>query len=222
MTDQWYYTSDGQQKGPVGIAELKHLAASGQLRPTDLVWKEGMPQWTPANYARGLFPEPAAAPYHPAAPQPESYPAGYAEPPAQPRPVRARQSRAPQRGMSTGALVALIGGIVGAVLLIVVVILVMVFTTGGQSYSVTLPPSGREVRTFEFRANSRVRIDVRSDFNTDVDLFVYDARGQLIRADTRPHRDCFVDFVAPRTERYRIELRNLDPFQSNRSHVSIN
>ena len=48
MAEMWYYTSEGKQMEPVTTAELKQLAASGMLKPTDMVWKEGMPKWRPA------------------------------------------------------------------------------------------------------------------------------------------------------------------------------
>ena len=38
----WLYNKDGQQFGPVSAEDLKRLAAAGELRPGDLVWKEGM------------------------------------------------------------------------------------------------------------------------------------------------------------------------------------
>ena len=56
MSQQWYYTKDGLQQGPIGTAALKDVAASGQIQPTDLVWKEGMANWTAAGNLKGLFP----------------------------------------------------------------------------------------------------------------------------------------------------------------------
>src|SRR6516165_7164523 len=62
MAEEWYYTTDGQQTGPVPVTALREMAANGSLKPTDLVWKEGMSQWAPASCTRGLFPAPAVAP----------------------------------------------------------------------------------------------------------------------------------------------------------------
>ena len=42
MAKEWYYTKSGQQQGPIGGSELKQLAASGKLSPSDLVWREGL------------------------------------------------------------------------------------------------------------------------------------------------------------------------------------
>lgn len=54
MAIEWYYTGDGERRGPVTSAELKQLAASGVITPDDLVWREGMKKWTPARKVQGL------------------------------------------------------------------------------------------------------------------------------------------------------------------------
>jgi uncharacterized protein (TIGR00266 family) len=59
---EWYYLENGQQQGPVSGAELKRLAQAGQLQPTDLVWKEGMANWSEASGVSGLFGPSAVAP----------------------------------------------------------------------------------------------------------------------------------------------------------------
>jgi hypothetical protein len=57
MANEWHYTRNGQQAAaPVPAAQLKQLAASGQLKPTDLVWQDGMLDWVPASAIKGLFP----------------------------------------------------------------------------------------------------------------------------------------------------------------------
>jgi hypothetical protein len=56
MNDEWYYSENGQQRGPVGAQELRRLAASGQLQPTDQVWREGMATWQPANSVPDVIP----------------------------------------------------------------------------------------------------------------------------------------------------------------------
>jgi hypothetical protein len=50
----WFYVRDGKQQGPVPDADIAGLVASGQLRPTDLVWREGLGDWMPAAQAPGL------------------------------------------------------------------------------------------------------------------------------------------------------------------------
>jgi len=58
MADQWYYSQQEERKGPVSQEELKRLATTGQLKPTDTVWKEGMAKWLPASQVKGLVPPP--------------------------------------------------------------------------------------------------------------------------------------------------------------------
>jgi uncharacterized protein len=61
MATQWFYTERGEQRGPVGFDDLKSRAEQGSLRPDDLVWGEGMPEWKPAAQIDGL-PLPRTAP----------------------------------------------------------------------------------------------------------------------------------------------------------------
>ncbi len=42
---QWYYSKNSTQLGPVSDAELREKLASGEVMRTDLVWREGMPDW---------------------------------------------------------------------------------------------------------------------------------------------------------------------------------
>jgi GYF domain 2 len=44
----WYVGRDGKQYGPVGDPEFWAMLASGQVLPTDLVWRDGFPEWKPA------------------------------------------------------------------------------------------------------------------------------------------------------------------------------
>jgi peptidyl-prolyl cis-trans isomerase B (cyclophilin B) len=56
-TNEWHYTLNGQQAAtPVSATQLKQLATSGQLKPTDRVWQDGMLDWVPASALKGLFP----------------------------------------------------------------------------------------------------------------------------------------------------------------------
>jgi hypothetical protein len=58
---EWYYARDNRQMGPVSSVELKRLATFDELRPDDLVWKEGMTEWAAARNVRGLFEEDGGA-----------------------------------------------------------------------------------------------------------------------------------------------------------------
>src|SRR5262245_9918455 len=117
MADLWFYTRGGKQMEPVSAAELKELATRGALKPTDMVWREGMPQWIRAATAQGLFDQtPAYASPQPATP--------YAPAPQPYDPTRRSGSgrtsgtttasgvmRGGRRGMSAGAKVAIILGV---------------------------------------------------------------------------------------------------------------
>lgn len=75
---KWFYTRGGQQNGPVALAELQVLMSRGQVSATDLVWREGMAQWTAARNVAELAgslsakaaPSPAPASLLPSAPLP--------------------------------------------------------------------------------------------------------------------------------------------------------
>jgi membrane protease subunit (stomatin/prohibitin family) len=53
---QFFAAIDGKQAGPFGLDALKGHAAGGQLTRETLVWKQGMPAWTPAGQVPELEP----------------------------------------------------------------------------------------------------------------------------------------------------------------------
>ncbi len=56
----WWYTKNGERQGPVSSSQLRQLAQSGELLPTDMVFKEGGSEWKLASTVSNLFP-PAAS-----------------------------------------------------------------------------------------------------------------------------------------------------------------
>ncbi|HEX6902888.1 MAG TPA: GYF domain-containing protein [Thermoanaerobaculia bacterium] len=87
MSD-WYFLRDGGQFGPLSWQDLWGHGQKGELRPADLVWTEGMPEWRTAGSIPGLFPasqpqpvqqpvqpQPAPAPQRTYAPAPQAAPA---------------------------------------------------------------------------------------------------------------------------------------------------
>ena len=70
----YYYNKGGTPTGPITIVELKELATSGQVKPTDLVWREGTPSWVPAATVKGLFSSTAPAAGSPPPPPTSSGP----------------------------------------------------------------------------------------------------------------------------------------------------
>jgi len=75
---QWYYSKNGTQLGPVTQAELSAKIASGEVSATELVWKDGMSDWTPAanlpEFAYSAPPAVAAGPVSFAQPSPYAPP----------------------------------------------------------------------------------------------------------------------------------------------------
>ncbi|HZT81133.1 MAG TPA: protein kinase [Gemmataceae bacterium] len=51
----WYYAHNKQRVGPVAFAQLRQLAAAGQLQPNDMVRRQDTPTWVPAVSVDGLF-----------------------------------------------------------------------------------------------------------------------------------------------------------------------
>ena len=64
----WYCYVGDQRYGPVEEAELRQWVLQGRVRPTDLVWCEGMADWTPAEAALDGMPPAAPQAYGPAGP----------------------------------------------------------------------------------------------------------------------------------------------------------
>ncbi len=58
MNADWFYADGDKRLGPVAEDELKRLVAEGRLRPGDLVWRDGMPDWVEARTVPALFPAP--------------------------------------------------------------------------------------------------------------------------------------------------------------------
>jgi len=48
MSQEWYYWHKGKGKGPVTLNQLRKLAQSGRLQPTNPLWRKGLPDWVPA------------------------------------------------------------------------------------------------------------------------------------------------------------------------------
>jgi hypothetical protein len=62
---QWYLAREGQQFGPISEAELAKFIELGHLQPSDLLWRDGFPDWRPAMV---IFPAPGQQATRPAAP----------------------------------------------------------------------------------------------------------------------------------------------------------
>ncbi len=126
---QWYLARDGQQFGPLSEAELAKFIDLGHMQPTDLLWRDGFPDWRPAMV---VFPQRKGAATRPA-PPPKAQPASPQSTgrqglharlePASPRPARdadapredsAGEPHARRRGVKRAIVAACWLAVVGA------------------------------------------------------------------------------------------------------------
>ena len=145
MAQEWYYTTHAdQQNGPVNGETLKRLASSGELRPTDLIWREGMPQWIPASRAKALFPENAVqAPTAPPVTQAPERPS-HSPPPPLPAEAPIDVGGTYKHGARPSWLVpAVIGAVVLVLLAIVAVVIVVRAALSASGY---LGPSDGDIK----------------------------------------------------------------------------
>lgn len=54
---EWFFARGVENFGPVSYAQLEQYALTGQLLPSDVVWKEGMAEWVEAGSLDLLFAE---------------------------------------------------------------------------------------------------------------------------------------------------------------------
>lgn len=118
-------------------------------------------------------------------------------------------------------ILAIAGGGIGLIILAVVVIVVVAFLTqetGTRSWS--LGKGQASSFRLTFKANHKVEIWVTSDKNSDVDLFVFDEKGNRVAVDEGDSKDCYVWFIPPTTQTYRVEVQNrirLEPMFHSRN-----
>jgi len=53
---KWHYSHDGTQQGPVTEDEIKGMISAGSVKPSDLVWCDGMAGWEPVSSVAELMP----------------------------------------------------------------------------------------------------------------------------------------------------------------------
>jgi hypothetical protein len=123
---------------------MKQYAGSGQLLPTDLVWKEGMEGWKPASTVKGLF----AAQQPPQAAAQAQLSASHSNPfesLATPNTSPLSHATAKWKGLDPKVKVGIIAGAVGVpLLLILVVVLVVVGNSGRQGRAFAQKDEGKQ------------------------------------------------------------------------------
>ena len=75
---EWYYANGNEQQGPVALAAIQDMVRNGQIQPTTLVWRQGMPNWVSASQVPELFAPQAGAQAYP---QPQGHAASPQYPP---------------------------------------------------------------------------------------------------------------------------------------------
>jgi hypothetical protein len=226
MSEAWYYAPDGRQLGPVNFVILQQFAASGQLRPTDLVWREGMPHWVQADTIHGLIPPaPAKPPQLPGEPldslaaletrlSPPEHVTTFDEPAWKREPLH----RPPQR-LNTAAKMVIGAALAGCVV-VVAVVLIGIAALARQT-NPTNPTTFNlrtgEMRTFRitFAGGKRAQIWVTSERNTDVDVFVCqpgvsdnDVEFDFVVKDDGMSKDCYVEWTPSTTQTYQVVVWN--------------
>jgi len=62
MSNEWFLYQDNEQKGPFTDSDFKKMAANQGIKPDNLVWTEGMTEWSPAEAMEGLLPKGSTTP----------------------------------------------------------------------------------------------------------------------------------------------------------------
>ena len=89
------------------------------------------------------------------------------------------------------------------------------------NYTVNLTPQRNEIRTFQFKANTRYELTAQgSQFNSDFDFAVMDVVGDLEFA-TSVGQTARLSFNPPTAGSYRVEVHNQSPAMTDRITVTI-
>jgi hypothetical protein len=83
-----------------------------------------------------------------------------------------------------------------------------------------LKEKGRAAIKLSFPAGKKVSVTVRSEKQTDVHLFVYDAAKKVVAKEDSPAPSCDLTFTPKEAGPYTLEVRNLGP-GDNRSALKV-
>jgi predicted Zn finger-like uncharacterized protein len=129
-SNQWYLARDKKKLGPFSPAQVRQMAAAGQIGPDDMLLRDGAPKWISASSIKGLFSSNAvaAAP----APTPATRPAPRTEEEEEYDDQPARRKAVKRSGFPLGLVLAGGGGL-AAVVLGAVLIWFFAFRDSGRS-----------------------------------------------------------------------------------------
>ena len=61
MSTGWFCHLNGKNAGPLSSQQLRDAARDGYIKPTDLIWKQGLKTWVLSSQVKGLFPSQVVA-----------------------------------------------------------------------------------------------------------------------------------------------------------------
>lgn len=130
METQWYYSRGGGKSGPISGSDLKRLAETGELAPSDLVWRAGMSDWaTAASVGVAAEAIPPPLPHSPPAPQS----------PAAPPPVEAKVTQRASRGKRSRVQPHVVIAAVGTLVALMVCITFAAYSLGRRQVATAAP-----------------------------------------------------------------------------------
>ena len=83
-----------------------------------------------------------------------------------------------------------------------------------------LKEKGKAAIRLTFPAAKKAWVTVKSDKETDINLFVYDADKKLVAKDDSPGPSCELSFTPKEAGKYTLQVRNLGP-GDNRSTLKV-
>jgi hypothetical protein len=82
--------------------------------------------------------------------------------------------------------------------------------TTGETYHTDLVRANHtDVYTMRFVGGEKAEVAVVGDGDTDLDLYIYDENGNLIKSDTDYGDDCYVSWYPKWTGSFKVKIKNL-------------
>ncbi len=98
--------------------------------------------------------------------------------------------------------VVLLGGLAGGIMEAGVV-------GGPKRISDRIKGYATDAYELDFQGGEQAIVELRGDGDTDLDLYVYDANGQLVASDTRRTDQCLATWTPRATGTFTVKVKNL-------------
>ena len=79
---------------------------------------------------------------------------------------------------------------------------------GPQSTVDGVDPHGTDVYTMVFEAEQKAQVVVSGDGSTDLDCYVYDGNGNLLKSDTDSTDTCVLTWIPKWEGKFQVKIRN--------------